>query len=40
LKGKTIGIIGMGRIGQEVAKIALGLGMRVIAADNNRKSKH
>lgn len=35
LKGKTIGIIGMGRIGQEVAKIALGLGMRVIAADNN-----
>lgn len=35
LRGKTIGIIGMGRIGQEVAKIALGLGMRVIAADNN-----
>lgn len=25
----------MGRIGQEVAKIALGLGMRVIAADSN-----
>ena len=35
LRGKTIGIIGMGRIGQEVARIALGLGMRVIAADNN-----
>ena len=34
LRGKTIGIIGMGRIGQEVAKIALGLGMKVIAADN------
>ncbi|QCX53716.1 NAD(P)-dependent oxidoreductase [Elizabethkingia sp. JS20170427COW] len=34
LRGKTIGIIGMGRIGQEVAKVALGLGMRVIAADN------
>lgn len=34
LRGKCIGIIGMGRIGQEVAKIALGLGMRVIAADN------
>ncbi|MBD8081239.1 D-2-hydroxyacid dehydrogenase [Chryseobacterium caseinilyticum] len=34
LKGKTIGVVGMGRIGQEVAKIALGLGMRVIAADN------
>lgn len=35
LRGKTIGIVGMGRIGQEVARIALGLGMRVIAADNN-----
>ena len=35
LRSKTIGIIGMGRIGQEVARIALGLGMRVIAADNN-----
>lgn len=35
LRGKTIGIVGMGRIGQEVAKIALGLGMRVVAADNN-----
>ncbi|QDP86141.1 3-phosphoglycerate dehydrogenase [Chryseobacterium sp. SNU WT5] len=35
LRDKTIGIIGMGRIGQEVARIALGLGMRVVAADNN-----
>ena len=35
LRGKTIGIVGMGRIGQEVAKIALGLGMRVVAADSN-----
>ncbi len=35
LRGKTIAIVGMGRIGQEVAKIALGLGMRVIAADSN-----
>ncbi|MBF5027801.1 D-2-hydroxyacid dehydrogenase [Planobacterium oryzisoli] len=35
LRGKTIGIIGMGRIGQEVAKIALGMGMRVLAADSN-----
>lgn len=34
LRGKTIGIIGMGRIGQEVARIALGLGMKVVAADN------
>lgn len=33
LRAKTIGIIGMGRIGQEVARVALGLGMRVIAAD-------
>ena len=35
LRGKTIGIIGFGRIGQEVAKMALGLGMRVLAVDNN-----
>jgi D-3-phosphoglycerate dehydrogenase / 2-oxoglutarate reductase len=34
LRGKTIGIIGFGRIGQAVAKMALGLGMKVIAADN------
>ncbi len=33
LRGKTIGIIGFGRIGQGVAKMALGLGMKVIAAD-------
>ena len=33
LRGKTIGIIGFGRIGQEVAKIALGVGMQVIASD-------
>lgn len=33
LKGKTIGIIGFGRIGQSVAKIALGCGMQVIAFD-------
>jgi D-3-phosphoglycerate dehydrogenase len=33
LRGKTLGIIGFGRIGQAVAKIALGLGMKVIAAD-------
>ena len=34
LRGKKIGIIGFGKIGQEVAKIALGLGMEVIANDN------
>jgi len=33
LRGKTLGIIGLGRIGQEVAKIALGCGMEVIAHD-------
>jgi D-3-phosphoglycerate dehydrogenase len=33
LRGKTLGVIGFGRIGQEVAKIGLGCGMRVIASD-------
>lgn len=33
LKGKTIGIVGFGRIGQAVAKIALGSGMNVVAFD-------
>jgi D-3-phosphoglycerate dehydrogenase / 2-oxoglutarate reductase len=33
LRGKTLGIIGFGRIGQEVAKIALGIGMNVRAHD-------
>lgn len=33
IKGKTLGVIGFGRIGQEVAKIALGLGMSVRAHD-------
>lgn len=33
LRGKKIGIIGFGRIGQEVARIALGLGMEVLATD-------
>ncbi|MGB1451336.1 MAG: D-2-hydroxyacid dehydrogenase [Marinirhabdus sp.] len=35
LRGKTLGIIGFGRIGREVAKIALGCGMKVIASDSN-----
>ena len=34
LKGKTLGVIGIGRIGQATAKMALGLGMKVIAADS------
>ncbi len=33
LQGKTMGIYGFGRIGQEVAKIAIGLGMKVLAFD-------
>lgn len=33
LRGKTLGIVGIGKIGQEVAKIALGCGMNVIACD-------
>lgn len=33
LEGKTIGIIGFGRIGQEAAKIAYGMGMNVMAHD-------
>lgn len=33
LKGKTMGIYGFGRIGQEAAKIAIGLGMKVLAFD-------
>lgn len=33
LRGKTLGIVGFGRIGQEVARIGLGLGMHVIVSD-------
>ena len=33
LKGKTLGVIGFGRIGQETAKIALGIGMNVLYHD-------
>lgn len=33
LQGKTLGIVGIGRIGQALAKMALGLGMKVIAHD-------
>lgn len=35
LRGKTIGIVGFGRIGKATAKIALGLGMKVIASDRS-----
>jgi D-3-phosphoglycerate dehydrogenase len=33
LGGKTLGILGFGRIGREVAKMAIGIGMDVIAYD-------
>ena len=33
LKGKTLGVLGFGRIGQATAKIALGVGMKVVAFD-------
>ena len=33
LKGKTLGILGFGRIGQATAKVGLGIGMKVIAFD-------
>jgi len=31
LKGKTLGILGLGRVGSEVARIALAFGMKVVA---------
>ncbi len=33
LAGKTLGVLGLGRIGRQVAHRALGLGMRVVAYD-------
>jgi D-3-phosphoglycerate dehydrogenase len=33
LQGKTLGVLGFGRIGQQVARRALGLGMRAVAYD-------
>lgn len=38
LQGRTLGIIGFGRIGQELAKMALGIGMQVLAVDPIIKS--
>jgi len=35
LRGKTLGIIGMGRIGKASAKMAIGLGMKVIYSDTD-----
>ena len=39
LSGKTLGIVGFGRIGQEVAKKAIGIGMNVLAHDKFIKRK-
>ena len=38
LRGKTLGIIGFGRIGQAVARYALGCGMNVIVCDYKGKA--
>ena len=40
LKGKTLGVLGFGRIGQATAKVALGCGMRVVAFDPFIDSAH
>lgn len=37
LQGKKLGIIGFGRIGQEVAKMAIGLGMEVLVYDYKQR---
>jgi len=37
LKGKTLGIIGLGRIGSKVAEIAQGFGMNIIYYSKNKK---
>ncbi|WP_350285974.1 D-2-hydroxyacid dehydrogenase [uncultured Croceitalea sp.] len=39
LRGKTLGIIGFGRIGQEVAKLALGVGMKVVFTDHHEEER-
>jgi D-3-phosphoglycerate dehydrogenase len=40
LRGKTLGILGFGRIGQATAKVALGVGMKVVAYDPFIDSAH
>src|SRR5439155_20648877 len=39
LKGKTMGVIGLGGIGGEVARIARGVGMRVIATRHSARER-
>jgi D-lactate dehydrogenase len=36
LRGKTMGVVGVGQIGKHVVKMAKGFGMNVIAYDNNQ----
>lgn len=38
LKGKTLGIIGLGNIGSRVAELALGIGMKVVAYNRSPKN--
>lgn len=38
LKGKTLGILGFGRIGMEVARMAIGLGMKVLVYDHKLRN--
>ncbi len=37
-KGKTLGVIGLGRIGKAVATIAMQIGMKVVAWDRSQKT--
>ena len=39
LRGDTIGIVGTGKIGERVARIAHGFGMRILAFDSYRKKE-
>jgi phosphoglycerate dehydrogenase-like enzyme len=39
LYGKTIGLVGLGRIGRCVAELAIGFGMRILACDRSPEKK-